>query len=396
MKRKCVDDEVDDDNEAEETVQDKRRCLMSGDISAAVETVDLNDRISSLDKRKGRRRKKMGIRRHKRIENGSSPRIQSQDSVATTCATVPVTVQENESIDLEISNIGSIDSTMPLQTASSEAVIIDAQSISSVEAANHIISHTQEKEKTEEGSFVQPTGNTLLENKITDKTLKLLIDDLKPHSPVQEKFRNGKTLIGSTTEHQGVAGKSFNETTTRFLNTCMTTSSDFCLAPRKGSSPPGNTFQKPNSAKSASRERFIYGNYNRYYGYRSPELEADVRLACFPSSLFEAKTVLDIGCNVGHVTMLIARDWRPTRIVGIDIDRNLIEIAKKNIRHYVNNRIQKNCLRGSAVKGNVDAEASAERPTFPQNVVFMQVCLLNDIQMIFTAIYNVSLTLSSL
>lgn len=369
MKRKCVDDEVDDDNETEEDVKDKRCCLMSDEVSAVVEeTIDLNDRRSSVDKKRRRRGKKMGIRRHKRFENDSSLGTQSQDSVAATCATAAVIVPETESIELEISKIGSIDAVMSLQTAPSETVIIDAPSISSIEAADHIVSHTQEKEKTEEGLFVQPTGNRLLENKITDKpiTLTLLIDDLKP-PPIQE------TLKDSTAEPQDVGEKSSNETTNGSLNTCMTTFSDFCHAPRKGFSPPDNTFQKPNSAKTASRERFIYGNYNRYYGYRSPELEADVRLACFPSSLFEAKTVLDIGCNVGHVTMLIARDWKPMRIVGIDIDRSLVAIAKKNIRHYVNDRIRRNCLKGSAVtKGNADSDASAECPTFPNNVVFMQ------------------------
>lgn len=386
MKRKCVDDEVDDDNETEENVKDKRCCLMSDEVSAVVEeTIDLNDRRSSVDKRRGRRGKKMGIRRHKRIENDSSLGVQSQDSVAVTCATVAIIVQETESIDLEISKIGSIDTAMSLQTAPSETVIIDAPPASSVEAADHVVSHMQEEEEIEEGSFVQPTGNRLLENKITDKpiTLMLLIDDSRPPSPIQE------TLKDSTAEHEDVAEKSSNETTTRPLSTCMTTFSDFYLAPRKGSSPPDNTFQKQNSARTASRERFIYGNYNRYYGYRNPELEADVRLACFPSSLFEAKTVLDIGCNVGHVTMLIARDWKPMRIVGIDIDRSLVAIAKKNIRHYVNDRIRRNCLKGSAAKGNIDSDASAERPTFPNNVVFMQVCLLNEIiQMIFT-IYDV-------
>jgi len=46
------------------------------------------------------------------------------------------------------------------------------------------------------------------------------------------------------------------------------------------------------------------------------------------------KDVLDVGCNVGHFTLLIARDFSPRKIVGIDIDGSLIECARKNVRHY--------------------------------------------------------------
>lgn len=81
--------------------------------------------------------------------------------------------------------------------------------------------------------------------------------------------------------------------------------------------------------------RFRYGNYSRYYGYRNPSGVADERLKCIPKSLFKDKFCLDIGCNVGHVTLCIARDSAPRRIVGIDIDSSLIRGAESNLRHYV-------------------------------------------------------------
>ena len=46
------------------------------------------------------------------------------------------------------------------------------------------------------------------------------------------------------------------------------------------------------------------------------------------------KDVLDIGCNAGHLTLLVARDYEPRKIVGIDIDDNLIRMARNNVRHY--------------------------------------------------------------
>ncbi|XP_065559191.1 7SK snRNA methylphosphate capping enzyme-like isoform X2 [Artemia franciscana] len=79
---------------------------------------------------------------------------------------------------------------------------------------------------------------------------------------------------------------------------------------------------------------FLYGNYNRYYGYRNPNQEQDPRLKVLKAEDFENKTVLDIGCNIGHITWCIARDFRPRQVTGIDIDQELIGIARKNAKYY--------------------------------------------------------------
>ncbi|CAH0768359.1 unnamed protein product [Bemisia tabaci] len=84
--------------------------------------------------------------------------------------------------------------------------------------------------------------------------------------------------------------------------------------------------------------RFHYGNYNRYYGYRNPHFETDPRIKCFTKrrELFFDKDVLDIGCNIGHITLTIARDFGARSIVGLDIDKKLIQVARTNIKHYIN------------------------------------------------------------
>ncbi|XP_072379279.1 7SK snRNA methylphosphate capping enzyme-like isoform X1 [Diabrotica undecimpunctata] len=84
-------------------------------------------------------------------------------------------------------------------------------------------------------------------------------------------------------------------------------------------------------------KQFQYGNYNRYYGYRNPHNETDHRLRVFSHHpyIFENKDILDIGCNIGHVTLSVARDFGAKSIVGIDIDQKLISIARKNVKHYV-------------------------------------------------------------
>lgn len=76
----------------------------------------------------------------------------------------------------------------------------------------------------------------------------------------------------------------------------------------------------------------------RYYGYRNPNHDVDPRLKCFAQyrHLFFGKDILDIGCNIGHITLTVARDFGAKSIVGLDIDKKLIGIARKNIRHYVN------------------------------------------------------------
>lgn len=87
------------------------------------------------------------------------------------------------------------------------------------------------------------------------------------------------------------------------------------------------------AAKTCRRNVFQYGNYNRYYGYRNPT-EADPRLRMLKCHWLADLDVLDIGCNVGHVTLAVARDYAPRRCIGIDIDPSLIKMARKNVRRY--------------------------------------------------------------
>ncbi|KAL3075766.1 hypothetical protein niasHS_012596 [Heterodera schachtii] len=86
--------------------------------------------------------------------------------------------------------------------------------------------------------------------------------------------------------------------------------------------------------KRNTKDRFRYGNYNRYYGVRNQGFDHDPRVDLFPVQWFHGRRVLDIGCNVGHLTLEIAKKLGPAHIVGIDIDDHLVGVARKNIRHY--------------------------------------------------------------
>lgn len=75
---------------------------------------------------------------------------------------------------------------------------------------------------------------------------------------------------------------------------------------------------------------FIHGNYDRYYGYRNSTDFKDIRLETFENhrNFFEGKNVLDVGCNNGLVTISVARDLRVKHIIGVDIDRRLVDKAR--------------------------------------------------------------------
>ena len=135
--------------------------------------------------------------------------------------------------------------------------------------------------------------------------------------------------------------------------------------------------QEPKFSKRNKNEKFQYGNYNRYYGYRNA-LDYDPRIKLFSTELFHNKEVLDIGCNVGHVTIAIARDYSPKKIVGIDIDPTLINAANKNIRHYITETIAKQELFPSSMPilyGPILAmpDQSESSTLFPNNIAFVSV-----------------------
>jgi len=123
--------------------------------------------------------------------------------------------------------------------------------------------------------------------------------------------------------------------------------------------------------------RFVHGNYNRYYGYRNPGQQEDPRIKHLKAEWFQQKKVLDIGCNIGHMTISIGKMSNPVRIVGVDIDKELIRIARKNIRHYMDTRPNKKtryprCFGkqfGALNPLGIDAQGEKMKE-FPHNVEF--------------------------
>ncbi|XP_051900603.1 7SK snRNA methylphosphate capping enzyme-like isoform X2 [Pristis pectinata] len=134
---------------------------------------------------------------------------------------------------------------------------------------------------------------------------------------------------------------------------------------------------------SGKQRRFQYGNYSKYYGYRNPGRCRDPRLGVFKADWFRGKDILDLGCNAGHLTLSIAKDLKPSRIVGVDIDGGLVHSARQNIRRFLSEDVRPSAPHArfpvslARCKGPIAAPPVAldpERrvPDFPNNVTFVQ------------------------
>uniref|UniRef100_A0A087YNE7 RNA methyltransferase n=1 Tax=Poecilia formosa TaxID=48698 RepID=A0A087YNE7_POEFO len=114
----------------------------------------------------------------------------------------------------------------------------------------------------------------------------------------------------------------------------VTHSTPVCKTPR-GDGPGLRQHQQLHNQVKEHQKKFQYGNYNKYYGYRNPNCSEDPRIHVLRQEWFRGKDVLDLGCNSGHLTLYVAKMFRPARILGLDIDSGLIHAARKNIRHYL-------------------------------------------------------------
>jgi 7SK snRNA methylphosphate capping enzyme len=91
-------------------------------------------------------------------------------------------------------------------------------------------------------------------------------------------------------------------------------------------------------------KEFIFGNYDRYYYKRYLEALKDPRLSVFKTEWFKDKRCLDIGCNDGTLTIMIAVCYQPKIIEGVDIDFRLIGKALKNMKYVMRNNLSKTYL----------------------------------------------------
>ncbi|KAK3731033.1 hypothetical protein RRG08_066046 [Elysia crispata] len=132
----------------------------------------------------------------------------------------------------------------------------------------------------------------------------------------------------------------------------------------------------PPQFKYPEKPKFTQGNYNRYYGYRNIGGVEDSRLPYLDPKWFKGKDVLDIGCNAGHLTLALADQFQPHKILGMDIDGKLIQAARQNIRHILSQRRKDSAKYPRALemtRGPLEAHPlMGSSDQFPNNVLFLQ------------------------
>lgn len=70
----------------------------------------------------------------------------------------------------------------------------------------------------------------------------------------------------------------------------------------------------------------------RYYGYRvTQNFEEDPRLQHLDPEWFAGKSMIDIGCNDGLLTMSLACKYGCQSVMGVDIDSQLIGKACRSL-----------------------------------------------------------------
>uniref|UniRef100_A0A1I8AJ53 RNA methyltransferase n=1 Tax=Steinernema glaseri TaxID=37863 RepID=A0A1I8AJ53_9BILA len=148
--------------------------------------------------------------------------------------------------------------------------------------------------------------------------------------------------------------------------------------------------------RSLKDARYRYGNYNRYYGSRLKDLGHDPRLDKLPKSWFRYKSVLDIGCNVGYLTIELAKNFGPWRVVGIDIDDHLVGVARKNIRHYCDKDVELAGKYPASFKNPPETDLTVKFPDnvwfYKENYVLDEDWMLDSVQPEYDVILALSIT----
>ena len=98
------------------------------------------------------------------------------------------------------------------------------------------------------------------------------------------------------------------------------------------------TTSEDHSTKNHHKQKHIpkNGNYKGYYKFRNTQEKAiDTRIQGFKQEWFTDQKALDIGCNEGEFTFLIAKTFPLKTLLGIDVDHRLIDSAKSAVKREI-------------------------------------------------------------
>eukprot|EP00041_Stephanoeca_diplocostata_P018888 m.399783 g.399783 ORF g.399783 m.399783 type:complete len:320 (+) comp21155_c0_seq3:166-1125(+) len=118
-------------------------------------------------------------------------------------------------------------------------------------------------------------------------------------------------------------------------------------SPKNSNALRGYSGQQQTIAQLAAKGVFSAGNYSSYYAKRLPPGSRDPRIDVMNRAWFQNKSCLDIGCNVGLVSVEFIRTLGASKVRAIDIDNSLIlraRAAAKNIPYPRNEELAKRLL----------------------------------------------------
>ena len=92
--------------------------------------------------------------------------------------------------------------------------------------------------------------------------------------------------------------------------------------------------------RAYKKDKYKYGNIDQYYKSRNPGQWSDARLALMSRCWFASRNVVDIGSNDGTFTILVASNFDPAHITGIELDPRLVNRAVENLAYVEKVRTQ--------------------------------------------------------
>ena len=114
-----------------------------------------------------------------------------------------------------------------------------------------------------------------------------------------------------------------------------------------------NKYKTKKKRTEATEEKYPYGNYPGYYGYRHQGANAnastsaggylghilrhlsyeDPRIRVMEKNWFVGRPLLDVGCHEGILSLSMAMRFGTSELMGVDIDPKLITRAKKRLKN---------------------------------------------------------------
>lgn len=128
-----------------------------------------------------------------------------------------------------------------------------------------------------------------------------------------------------------------------------------------------------------SKRKYSYVTTGSYHDYYKRNVNGELRLDLFENQWFSNKRCLDIGCNEGVLTNRIAETMQPTHILGIDIDRYVVDAANsilKRVKYDMKSSSSSSSGRGrgsNLISANATTKETSLGPLFLPRVMATKV-----------------------